>query len=142
MNRRITSFYVETLILILVFVAVILTLTKIFGMSKKLSDETKLLTSAVTLTQNAAEAFSVSESDEKLFSLLDESGNASLENGTVSASYRADMSPDPDGVLCVIVERTVSEPAFSECVIRVIHSDTGAELYSVETAAIYTAARR
>ncbi len=142
MNRRITSFYVETLILILVFVAVILTLTKIFGMSKKLSDETKLLTSAVTLTQNAAEAFSVSESDEKLFSLLDESGNASLENGTVSASYRADMSPDPDGVLRVIVERTVSEPAFSECVIRVIRSDTGAELYSVETAAIYTAARR
>ena len=34
MNRRITSFYVETLILILVFVVVILTLTKIFGMSK------------------------------------------------------------------------------------------------------------
>lgn len=139
MNRRITSFYIETLILILVFVAVILVLTQVFGMANKLSQDTKLLTSAVTLTQNASEAFSVSEDNEKLLSLLDEGGNAVLENGDVTASYRADMTPDLNGLLRVTIERTASEAAFSEGVIRVTRSDTGAELYRVETAAVYTA---
>ena len=63
MKKHITSFYAETLILILVFVAVILTLTQVFGLAKKQSEEAKLLTSAVTLAQNAAEALSVSASD-------------------------------------------------------------------------------
>ena len=134
MRKHITSFYVETLILILVFVAVILTLTQVFGMAKKQSEEAKLLTDAVTLAQNAAEAFSVSESPETLFALLDE-GNAVLDGGCVTASYDTDRTPDPDGVLTVVVERSSDSRWDAEGVIRVIRRDTGEEIYSLETAA-------
>ena len=140
MRKHITSFYVETLILILVFVAVILTLTQVFGLAKKQSEEAKLLTSAVTLAQNAAEAFSSAESEEKLLALLDEGGNAVLENGTVTASYDADMTPDPDGVLMVEVERRaegISAPWYAKGAIRVVRRDTGGEIYSIETAATF-----
>ena len=139
MKKHITSFYVETLILILVFVAVILTLTQVFGMAKKQSEEAKLLTSAVTLAQNAAEALSVSaaESPEALLSLLDEGGNASISNGILTASYDADMTPDPDGLLRVEVEREtwILSETYSKGKIRVVRSDTGAEIYSIETVA-------
>ena len=137
MKKHITSFYVETLILILVFVAVILTLTQVFGMAKKQSEEAKLLTSAVTLAQNAAEAFSAADRGEALLALLDEGGNASISDGKITAAYDADMTPDPDGVLRVEVERetnTVSEH-YAKGTIRVVRADTGAEIYSVETAA-------
>jgi len=136
-KKHITSFYVETLILILVFVAVILTLTRVFGMAKKQSEEAKLLTSAVTLAQNAAEAFPAAESSEALLKLLDEGGNASLENDTVTASYDADMTPDPDGVLRVVVERRADSEWTASGTIRVIRGDTGLEIYSLETVAHY-----
>ena len=139
MKNRVTSFYVETLILILVFVAVILTLTRVFGMAKKQSEEAKLLTSAVTLAQNAAEAFSVSAADsgEALLALLDEGGNASLADGILTASYDADMTPDPAGLLRVEVEREtwIASAHYARGTIRVVRSDTGGEIYSIETVA-------
>ena len=139
MKKHITSFYVETLILILVFVAVILTLTQVFGMAKKQSEEAKLLTSAVTLAQNAAEAFSASAADsgEELLALLDQGGNASLSNGILSASYDADMTPDPDGILRVEVEREtwIMGEYYSKGTVRVVRSDTGEVICSVETVA-------
>ena len=137
MKNRVTSFYVETLILILVFVAVILTLTQVFGMAKKQSEEAKLLTGAVTLAQNAAEAFPAAESSEALLKLLDEGGNAFLDNDTVTASYDADMTPDPDGVLRVVVERRADSEWTASGTIRVIRGDTGLEIYSLETVAHY-----
>ncbi len=137
MKNRVTSFYVETLILILVFVAVILTLTQVFGMAKKQSEEAKLLTGAVTLAQNAAEAFPAAESSEALLKLLDEGGNAFLDNDTVTASYDADMTPDPDGVLRVVVERRADSEWTASGTIRVIRGDTGLEIYFLETVAHY-----
>ncbi len=139
MKKHITSFYVETLILILVFVAVILTLTRVFGLAKKQSEEAKLLTSAVTLAQNAAEVLSVSAADssEAILALLDEGGNASLENGILTASYDADMTPDPDGLLRVEAAREtwIMSEYYSKGTIRVVRSDTGAEIYSIEIVA-------
>lgn len=137
MKNRVTSFYVETLILILVFVAVILTLTQVFGMAKKQSEEAKLLTGAVTLAQNAAEAFPAAESSEALLKLLDEGGNAFLDNDTVTASYDADMTPDPEGVLQVVVKRRSASQWTASGTIRVIRRDTGHEIYSLETVAHY-----
>jgi hypothetical protein len=137
MNKRVTSFYVETLILILVFVAVILALTHVFGLAKKQSEEAKILTSAVTLAQNAAEAFSAADSAESLFSLLDEGGNAALEGGKVTASYGTDMKPDPDGVLRVEIERVSGSPQTAEGTVRVVRRDTGEEIYAIGTAAYY-----
>ena len=135
MNKRVTSFYVETLILIVVFVAVILALTQVFGLAKKQSEEAKLLTGAVTLAQNAAEAFSAADSPESLFALLDEGGNAVLEAGTVTASYGADMKPDPNGILRVEIERFSVSRWTAKGVIRVLRTDSGGEIYSLETTA-------
>ena len=135
MNKRVTSFYVETLILIVVFVAVILALTRVFGLAKKQSEEAKLLTGAVTLAQNAAEAFSAADSAEELFTLLDEGGNAALEGMVVTAAYGADMKPDPNGVLRVEIERFSVSRWTAKGVIRVLRTDTGGEIYSLETTA-------
>ncbi len=136
-KKHITSFYIETLILVLVFVAVILTLAQVFGLAKKQSEEAKMLTAAVTVAQNAAEAFSVSDNDEKLLSLLDENGNAEITGGTVEAYYRADMTPDRSGSLRGSGERKAVSPFFSEGAIRVFRADTGEEIYSLNTAAAY-----
>ena len=63
MNKRhpITAFYIEALILIMVFVGIILLLTQIFGAGRMLSSDADRLTRAVGLAQNAAEAVAASE---------------------------------------------------------------------------------
>ena len=48
-----TSFYVETLLLIAVFVAIILGLTQIFGLAEAESSRSEQLTGAVMLAENA-----------------------------------------------------------------------------------------
>ena len=91
----------ETLLLIAVFIAIILVLTQVFGLGRVESGEAKLLTNAVTLAQNAAEAFSASDDPQKLASLLDENGNTSVSGNTVTARYTSDMTPDPNGAFTV-----------------------------------------
>ena len=55
MKKRTTAFYIETLIMILVFVAVILILSHVFGIAVNRSREADMLTRAVSLAQNTAE---------------------------------------------------------------------------------------
>ena len=103
MKRKghITAFYLETLLLILVFVAILLVLTSVFGMAKAQSSEAKLLTNAVTLAGNAAEAVSASDREDTLLALLNENENAETMKDTigVTARYDTEMRPDPDGKL-------------------------------------------
>ena len=54
-KRHITGFYIETLLLILVFVSIILVITNIFGMARVSSARARHLTTAVALAQNTAE---------------------------------------------------------------------------------------
>ena len=100
-HEHITAFYIETLLLIVVFVSIILVLTGVFGLSRRRSSEAKLLTNAVTLSQNAAEALAAADSQASLLALLDEKNNAVPMPGTagVMAFYDADMRPDPKGAL-------------------------------------------
>lgn len=100
-ERHITSFYMETLLLIAVFIAIILVLTQVFGLGRTESSDAKLLTNAVTLAQNAAEAFSASDSPQRLAALLDENGNTVVNGVTVEARYGTDMTPDPTGKLVI-----------------------------------------
>ncbi len=100
-----TAFYIETLLMILVFVGIILSLTQVFGASRNESADAKTLTSAVCLAQNAAEAFAAAEKPEDLTVILDKDkkGHIQLESEgeskSLTASYRMDMTPDPDGGL-------------------------------------------
>ena len=70
-----TSFYIETLLLILVFITVILLISQVFALGKNESGKAGMLTDAVTLAQNAAEAVSASSNVRELAELLDENGN-------------------------------------------------------------------
>ena len=61
---HITGFYLETLILITVFVSIILVLTQVFGLAQLQSTRARQLTGAVALAGNAAEEVSASISEE------------------------------------------------------------------------------
>lgn len=100
---QITGFYLETLLLILVFIAIILVLTQVFGLAGAESARAKELSAAVSLAANAAEAFSAAESPEALAALLNENGNAALMTDTagVAARYGLDLRPDSAGRLTV-----------------------------------------
>jgi hypothetical protein len=102
-KQHMTAFYIETLLMILVFVGIILALTQVFGQSRNESMKARHLTEAVCLAQNAAEAFEAAETPEDLIKLLDhdQTGHVTLGNtppGVVCA-YRSDMTPDPEGPL-------------------------------------------
>ena len=75
-QSHITGFYLETLMLIVVFVLIILVLTQVFGLAQMQSTRAKELNGAVILAQNAAEAVAASETPEELLKLLNENGNA------------------------------------------------------------------
>ncbi len=111
-TRPLTAFYLETLLLVVLFLAIILVITQVFGLGKVQSGEAKLLTDAVTLAENAAEAFYAAEDEAALVRLLDEKNNTSKPGCApgesdaphlVAAYYDAEMRPDPKGVLRAMI---------------------------------------
>ena len=90
MKKHITAFYLETLLLVAVFVAIILVLTGIFGVARAESSQAEHLTRAVLLAENAAEAVSVSESLEVVRALLDENGDSKVD-GNVLTVFEDDL---------------------------------------------------
>ena len=138
-NGQITAFYLETLLLIVVFIAIILVLTQVFGLAQLQSGRAEHLTDAVVLAGNAAEAVSASGSREALLKLLDENGNAAeLPNGNgVAATYDRSLNPDPAGDYRVEVswETESAERGFLvRSVIRVFRLDGADPVYTLETA--------
>ena len=96
-RQQLTSFYLEALLLLSVFVAMILVLTGVFGAAQDRSVSARRLTQAVTLASDAAEAVSAADSLEQAAALLDEGGNVRAASGLLEAAYRADGSPCTDG---------------------------------------------
>ena len=139
-HDHLTAFYIETLLLVMVFVSIILVLTGVFGLARKRASEAKLLTNAVTLSQNAAEAVAASHSDEALLKLLDERNNAVSMPDTagVMAYYDVDMRPDPKGALRVDVT-WLTEPQetgiLTHSVIEVRYNGRTEPVYRLDTAA-------
>ena len=144
-RHRITAFYMETLFLIAVFIAVILVLTRVFGIGRSKSQEARLLTSAVSLAQNAAEAVSGSSCQENVAALLAEKDAESItiddEQGIV-ARYDRDMNPDPEGELKVVIgwdpQETVSGTLVTCPVTVWEENQTDEPVYSLETAVFLT----
>ena len=98
---HITAFYLETLLMIVVFVSIILVLTRVFGSARAQSAKAKHLTAAVTLAQSTAEAVSAAGSPQDLHQLLNVEENALLQEDAstgealVTAVYDGDMNPVP-----------------------------------------------
>ena len=137
-KQLLTSFYLEAVLLIAVFVAMILVLTGVFGAARTQSAAARRLTQAVTLAANAAEAVSAADSPEQAATLLDEGGNVRLADGRLEASYLADGSPCLSGADALRV--TVSwEPAAEDAAlvrsrIDVYAASDGTPVYTLETA--------
>ena len=102
-DRSMTAFYIETVLMVIIFVLIILVMSRVLGLAKLQSADSDQMTNAVCLAQNAAEAVAASDSEEELLKLLNEDGNAQLtderEGGQaiLQAGYDQDMKPEKDG---------------------------------------------
>ncbi len=140
-SGQLTAFYVEMLLMTVAVTIMVLLLTRFFALGRAESSEARDLTGAVSLAENAAEAFSASRSPEELRGLLDENGNASLTEGTslpsVRAAYGSDRRPDPAGPLVLLVtwEEEEAEAGRLATALITVSGEGGAkELYSLRTA--------
>ena len=100
MRKHSTAFYVETILLILAFAAIIPVLTSIFGGAKATSSQAQRLTKSVVLAQNAAEAVNASDSLEEVQSLLEKDGNTQLTGSVLAVfedDYKTEITWEPDG---------------------------------------------
>lgn len=140
-RKHITAFYMETLVLVLIFTAVILVLTKVFALSGQMSGKARALTNAVHLAENAAEAVAASDSLEMLAGLLEENGNVRIlrQDGQeiLQARYDEAMKPAADGNVLVEVQWVPEagvEKGLTQGVIHVSREDSGEQLYMLKTA--------
>lgn len=135
-KQHITAFYLETLLLILAFIAIILVLTHIFGIARSQSSGARLLTNAVCLAENAAEAVSASRDEGELLALLNENGNAApMDDGAgVTAYYAADMTPDPAGRLRLDVSWEPEGDGLVRSVVTVRLREAAEPIYVLDTA--------
>ena len=102
MKKHITAFYLETLLLVVVFVAIILVITQVFGSAKAKSAQAKHLTQAVMLAEDAAEAVSASDSLETVQHFLEENGTAQISGNVLTLwedEYQVVITWEPEGVL-------------------------------------------
>ena len=107
-HAHITAFYLETLLMILVFVAIILMLTQVFGASRRLSAEAGYLSDAATISESVSAAVRASDDEEALIGILNGSAGDSA-NGTpavllkgapvptIEVRYDDDLVPAGDG---------------------------------------------
>ena len=137
-RHQLTSFYLEALLLVVIFVAMILVLTGVFGAAKAQSVQAKRLSQAVTLAANAADAVAAADSLEQAAALLDEGGNVRIADGEFDAAYRIDGHADIDGsgALHVIVRWTPSaeDPSLIYSEIAVYARGGTAPIYTLDTA--------
>lgn len=106
-TNHITAFYLETILLVIVFMGVIIVLTNIFGSSKKISSSAKQLNTAVCLAGNAAEAISASKSAQEAAKLMDADDNVQITDQASASLFRVNydehMRPAEDGIYHVDV---------------------------------------
>ena len=137
-KQHLISFYLESLLLIAFFVAMILVLTGVFGAARAKSAQARRLTQAVTLAANAAEAVSGADSLAQAAALLDEGGNVRIADGQLQADYLADGSPCLDGAgalrVCVSWEPSAPDGSLITSRIDVYAAEDTAPLYTLETA--------
>lgn len=130
-------FYIEALVLLAVFTAVITVLMNGFSSAEKLSRKAASLSCAVHLAQNAAEMASASKSGDMLFGMLDENGNACVieedaSRAIYSARYDEAMMPAADGIFRVDVSWAPKEGGMAESKISVYRNDGDEPLYALE----------
>lgn len=134
-----TVLFIETLALLAIFTIVTVILMKGFLFAGKLSKNAESLSKAVHLAENAAEMVSASESGERLFSLLNENGNARVSEQTddscvYRAEYDADMKPSADGIFYADVSWTPRQDGLVRSTVNIYRKDETEPIYSLDLA--------
>ena len=137
-RQQLTSFYLEALLLVAAFVAMILVLTGVFGAARVRSAQARHLTQAVTIAANAAEAVSAADSLDRAAALLYEGGNVLIAHGRLEAFYLADGRPCLDGNCALRLtaswETSAQAPELVVSRIAVFAADERTPVYTLETA--------
>ena len=140
-NGQITAFYLETLMLIVVFLGIILILTRVFGMGRMQSAEAARLLDAVTLAQNAAEAVSAADSPLAAAELLVPDAGARekavMTGGGVSISYDRELRPAHAGSYTVLISWEEEADGFVRSQINVFYAGERSPLYTLATAVFH-----
>ena len=140
-KEQITAFYLETLLLILVFIGIILILTQVFGLSRMQSREAAKLTDAVILAQNAAEAVSAADSPLAAAALLapdaQDWGEYVSADKEILLRFVRSLRPDPAGIYTVVISWDEEGGGFVRNHIHVFCGTERKALYTLETAAYH-----
>ena len=92
-GRHMTAFYLETVLMVIIFVLVIAALAQVFSLARTESRQAQQLTNAVCLAQNAAEAVAAAGSVDELGQLLQENGNVTVQKDGLTAWYDGSLQP-------------------------------------------------
>lgn len=151
-----TAFYIEALLLAGVFTIVVLILTRVFVMSGQMGKDAALLTNAVHLAENGAEAVASSHSLEEVRKLLEENGNGEiLESSKAEAGreayegasgenrarilrvhYDEELNPDAEGGIWMDIqwiEPDSGEEGLVKSIINIYRTDRPDPVYTLET---------
>lgn len=136
-RHRITAFYMEMLLLVMVFTGVIVILSGVFATAKEQSSKARSLNGAVRLAENAAEIVAGTDDRSEMVDLLggDNSAACHLESKKIIARYNGDMEPDPDGGFLVAITWDDKEDLV-DYNITVTWQD-GDPVYELETSVFY-----
>ena len=123
----------------IIFIVVILVLMRVFALAGRMSSQAKVLTCAVRLAENAAEAVAASDSKEALFTFLDECGMGNVSTSEAGdkilfrAQYDGEMHPVPEGNFWVDVSW---EPEYGGDLVKsgITVYWNGEEIYTLDTA--------
>ncbi|MBR2802671.1 MAG: hypothetical protein IKE21_08850 [Erysipelotrichaceae bacterium] len=130
-KKRDLGFRIEVIVMLVVFVAVIGTLTRLYAQADLESRRAAHLSDAVILTANGAEVFMAAEDDEELLRILDEANNAEKKaDHLLEARYAEDCTPAAGGDFCLQIE-TKDSADFREVTFRVSYQ--GEEIYELTT---------
>ncbi len=138
-GRRVTAFYIEALILVALLTMVVLVLTWIFAWSGQRSKKAALLTAAVHLAENGAEAVASSESIEEVRELLEENGNAEIsgqateDGSSLRLYYDNDLKPAPEGSIWLDILWMPEDGGFVKSILTVEQAGGSEPIYTLET---------
>ena len=123
------SFMIELLTMLVVFVFVILVMSRVYARSLAEAQEAKRLNDAVILASNAAEVFLSVDENEEIRDILNEKDNAMLEEDVI-AYYDDDLRPDRNGKMKVVIHSEEKDD-FIYGTINVYYEDR--EVYELKT---------
>ncbi len=129
-QNRHFSFYMEVMIMLVVFIAVIVNLSRVFTLSRRQSWQARQLSDAVILASSGAEICASCRSEEELLELLQDAG-AKRSDAGITASFNDRFEMDPSGEMIMEIGWLPEGEKFVETPISI--SCNGTEIYTLNT---------